>query len=172
MRVTAECVGTLPTIAEEMKNVLCEWKEMMFVCFLGLYGLYDYVYAYVTMSMPMWLCLCSMFCKNPTCKWWNRKKRNERIFNSEGLIKQNLLQLVDYNTLGGFYSYLGVFVIFVGGGGALLTLIALAIADTNLRNTGLISVDRRTSLLSHVQYPDPDQSRLQRIYHSQCHRGD
>ncbi len=57
MRVTAECVGTLPTIAEEMKNVLCEWKEMMFVCFLGLYGLYDYVYAYVTMSMPLWLSL-------------------------------------------------------------------------------------------------------------------
>ncbi len=53
MRVTAECVGTLPTIAEEMKNVLCEWKWIMFVCFLGLYGLYDYVYAYVTMSTPL-----------------------------------------------------------------------------------------------------------------------
>ena len=43
---------------------------------------------------------------------------------------------------------------------------------TNLRNKGLISVDRRTSLLSHVQYPDPDQSRLQRILHSQCQVGD
>ncbi len=47
MRVTAECVGTLPTIAEEMKNVLCEWKWIMFVCFLGLYGLY------ASMTMPM-----------------------------------------------------------------------------------------------------------------------
>ena len=28
---------------------------------------------------------------------------------------------------------------------------------------GLISVDRKTSLLSHVQYPVPYQSRLQRI---------
>jgi len=33
-------------------------------------------------------------------------------------------------------------------------------------------VDRRTSLLSHVQYPVPYQSRLQRIYRSQCPKGD
>jgi hypothetical protein len=40
-----------------------------------------------------------------------------------------------------------------------------AICDeiTNHQNTGLISVDRKTSLLSHVQYPVPYQSRLQRI---------
>jgi hypothetical protein len=43
---------------------------------------------------------------------------------------------------------------------------------TNHRNKGLISVDRRTSLLSHVQYPVPYQSRLQRIYRSQCPKGD
>ena len=35
---------------------------------------------------------------------------------------------------------------------------------TNRRNKGLISVDRRTSLLSYLQYPVPYQSRLQRIY--------
>ena len=34
---------------------------------------------------------------------------------------------------------------------------------TNHRNKGLISVDRRTSLLSHLQYPVSYQSRLQRI---------
>ena len=39
--------------------------------------------------------------------------------------------------------------------------------DTNRRNKGLISVDRRTSLLSYLQYLVPYQSRLQRIYHSQ-----
>ena len=37
---------------------------------------------------------------------------------------------------------------------------------------GLISVDRRTSLLSYLQYPVPYQSRLQRIYRSQCPKGD
>ena len=39
---------------------------------------------------------------------------------------------------------------------------------TNLRNKGLISADRRTSLLSCLQYPVPYLSRLQRIYLSQC----
>ena len=39
---------------------------------------------------------------------------------------------------------------------------------TNLRNKGLISADRRTSLLSCLQYPGPYLSRLQRIYLSQC----
>ena len=43
---------------------------------------------------------------------------------------------------------------------------------TNRRNKGLISVDRRTSLLSYLQYPVPYQSRLQRIYRSQCPKGD
>jgi len=33
-------------------------------------------------------------------------------------------------------------------------------------------VDRRTSLLSHVQSPVPNQSRLQRISHSQCPKGE
>lgn len=49
---------------------------------------------------------------------------------------------------------------------------ARAIAVTNRRNKGLISVDRRTSLLSYLQYPVPYQSRLQRIYRSQCPKGD
>jgi hypothetical protein len=40
----------------------------------------------------------------------------------------------------------------------------VAVCHTNRRNKGLISVDRRTSLLSYVQYPVPYQSRLQRIY--------
>ena len=39
---------------------------------------------------------------------------------------------------------------------------------TNLRNKGLISADRRTSLLSCLQYPVPYLSRLQRIYRPQC----
>jgi hypothetical protein len=43
---------------------------------------------------------------------------------------------------------------------------------TNRRNKGLISVDRKTSLLSYLQYPVPYQSRLQRIYRSQCPKGD
>jgi hypothetical protein len=43
---------------------------------------------------------------------------------------------------------------------------------TNHRNKGLISVNRRTSLLSHLQYPVPYQSRLQRIYCSQCPKGE
>ena len=45
-------------------------------------------------------------------------------------------------------------------------------AVTNRRNKGLISVDRKTSLLSYLQYPVPYQSRLQRIYRSQCPKGD
>ena len=45
-------------------------------------------------------------------------------------------------------------------------------AYTNHQNTGLISVDRRTSLLSYVQYPVPYQSRLQRIYCSSCPNGE
>ena len=36
--------------------------------------------------------------------------------------------------------------------------------STNLRNKGLISADRRASLLSCLQYPVPYLSRLQRIY--------
>ena len=47
-----------------------------------------------------------------------------------------------------------------------------AVCHTNRRNKGLISVDRRTSLLSYVQYPVPYQGRLQRIYRSQCPKGD
>jgi hypothetical protein len=43
-----------------------------------------------------------------------------------------------------------------------------ACTRTNLRNKGLISADRRTSLLSCLQYPVPYLSRLQRIYLSQC----
>ena len=43
---------------------------------------------------------------------------------------------------------------------------------TNRQNKSLISVDRRTSLLSHVQYSVLYQSRLQRIYRSQCPKGD
>ena len=39
-----------------------------------------------------------------------------------------------------------------------------AICITNRRNKGLTSADRRTSLLSCLQYPVPYQSRLQRIY--------
>ena len=39
---------------------------------------------------------------------------------------------------------------------------------TNLQNKGLISADRRTSLLSCLQYPVLYLSRLQRIYLSQC----
>jgi hypothetical protein len=48
----------------------------------------------------------------------------------------------------------------------------MEIIATNRRNKGLISVDRKTSLLSYVQYPVPYQSRLQRIYRSQCPKGD
>ena len=43
---------------------------------------------------------------------------------------------------------------------------------TNRQNTGLISADRRTSLLSRVQYPVLYQSRLQGIFHSQCPKCD
>ena len=57
-----------------------------------------------------------------------------------------------------------------GGGGCmgvrseLFFKVARAICGfTNHRNKGLISVNRRTSLLSHLQYPVPYQSRLQRI---------
>ena len=46
--------------------------------------------------------------------------------------------------------------------------ISLRFRFTNRRNKGLISVDRKTSLLSYLQYPVPNQSRLQRIYRSQC----
>ena len=49
---------------------------------------------------------------------------------------------------------------------------AIAVFTTNRRNKGLISVDRRTSLLSYLQYPVSYQSRLQRIYCSQCPKGD
>ena len=50
---------------------------------------------------------------------------------------------------------------------------ARAICGSQIAGTkGLISVDRRTSLLSYLQYPVPYQSRLQRIYRSQCPKGD
>ena len=39
--------------------------------------------------------------------------------------------------------------------------------DKSKEQKGLISVDRKTSLLSHLQYPVPYLSRLQRIYLSQ-----
>ncbi len=74
-------------------------------------------------------------------------------------------------------SLFGLFVLFfVWGvllGGALQVNVELTMQSRYKSwNAGLISVDRRTSLLSHVQYPDPDQSRLQRILHSQCQVGD
>ena len=63
------------------------------------------------------------------------------------------------DVLGGFCLLDIVFLFWRGGA------IKRAICDeiTNHQNTGLISVDRKTSLLSHVQYPVPYQSRLQRI---------
>ena len=57
-------------------------------------------------------------------------------------------------------------VVYVGGGlrSELCFKVARAICGfTNHWNKGLISVNRRTSLLSHLQYPVPYQSRLQRI---------
>ena len=85
--------------------------------------------------------------------------------------------------LGGLFWVLGVFcvwvfvfvfVFWVGGWRNRPKPNAARFAHfgTNHRNKGLISVDRRTSLLSHVQYPVPYQSRLQRIYRSQCPKGD
>ncbi len=82
--------------------------------------------------------------------------------------------------LGGFglVWYLGFWLVWFGvvswGGGNDRMVVCRAICAfiTNRWNKGLISVDRRTSLLSHVQYPVPYQSRLQRIYHSQCPKGD
>ena len=59
---------------------------------------------------------------------------------------------------------------FYWGGAAQLNCYRMGLYKS--RNKGLISVDRKTSLLSHVQYPVPYQSRLQRIYHSQCQDGD
>ena len=58
-----------------------------------------------------------------------------------------------------------VHVVFLGGccfGGG-RDFWSRTICITNRQNTGLISVDRKTSLLSHVQYPVLYQSRLQRI---------
>ena len=52
----------------------------------------------------------------------------------------------------------------LGGAGRNLQEVARAICGfTNHRNKGLTSVNRRTSLLSHLQYPVPYLSRLQRI---------
>ncbi len=96
------------------------------------------------------------------------------------------LVCIGYSCWVGLDSLLGVWfglVCFGLGGGAnwdqldsrLVVVVCRSIAQvfhTNLRNKGLISVDRRTSLLSHVQYPVPYQSRLQRIYRSQCPSGD
>ena len=64
------------------------------------------------------------------------------------------------DVLGGFCLFIGYWFCLLEGGA-----IKRAICDeiTNHQNTGLISVDRKTSLLSHVQYPVPYQSRLQRI---------
>lgn len=72
-------------------------------------------------------------------------------------------------------SILKVFLFVVCLGGARLFSLenARAIAVIQIAGTkGLISVDRRTSLLSYLQYPVPYQSRLQRIYRSQCPKGD
>ena len=70
-----------------------------------------------------------------------------------------------------FYMFV-VNVLFGGCGRLLVARFLFAVCHTNRRNKGLISVDRRTSLLSYVQYPVPYQSRLQRIYRSQCPKGD
>ena len=79
--------------------------------------------------------------------------------------------LLSLNRLGWYDMFFGLF--FVGGCEAVLVRkrprdCGLQIAGTK----GLISVDRRTSLLSYLQYPVPYQSRLQRIYRSQCPKGD
>jgi len=68
-----------------------------------------------------------------------------------------------------FFFLIGVFGVF---GGARQVIAREFAVFTNRRNKGLISVDRRTSLLSYLQYPVPYQSRLQRIYRSQCPKGD
>ena len=68
-----------------------------------------------------------------------------------------------------FYFYILGFCCFLGGA---RHRNARAIVFTNRQNKSLISVDRRTSLLSHVQYSVLYQSRLQRIYRSQCPKGD
>lgn len=66
----------------------------------------------------------------------------------------------------------GWFGLFRWGGGCTGIALCMIRVSTNHQNSGLISVDRRTSLLSHVQYPVPYQSRLQRIYCSSCRKGE
>ena len=74
---------------------------------------------------------------------------------------------------GGYLYWFGEFCFCLGGADDCSPRIfCFAVCHTNRRNKGLISVDRRTSLLSYVQYPVPYQSRLQRIYRSQCPKGD
>lgn len=65
--------------------------------------------------------------------------------------------------------YIVVYIIYGGvrGNSNQMHDLKTRVFDTNRRNKGLISVDRRTSLLSYLQYLVPYQSRLQRIYHSQ-----
>ena len=84
-----------------------------------------------------------------------------------------------YGFFGGGFGWFGGFLLgwfgvvsWGGGNDRMVVCRAICAFITNRWNKGLISVDRRTSLLSHVQYPVPYQSRLQRIYHSQCPKGD
>ena len=72
---------------------------------------------------------------------------------------------------GCFCCLLGVLFCW-GLGGCTGIALCMIRVSTNHQNSGLISVDRRTSLLSHVQYPVPYQSRLQRIYCSSCRKGE
>ena len=77
--------------------------------------------------------------------------------------QQTIISIFADNCLSGVFGLVNVCLLgfFVMEGGA----VKRAICDeiTNHQNKGLISVDRKTSLLSHVQYPVLYQSRLQRI---------
>ena len=124
---------------------------------------------------------CDVWCNSRELvgPWWMWLKIKKQQLRSSARTHKHLVRLFcrigvvvmsywcdDFNCC--CLLYCGVYYIWgVRGNSNQMHDLKTRVFDTNRRNKGLISVDRRTSLLSYLQYLVPYQSRLQRIYHSQ-----
>ena len=106
--------------------------------------------------------------------WRNTTKKGKICNGGQIFIITSRPMLYSYEYLK-CVCFIGVFFGLGCFGGCEAVLVRKRPRDCGLQiagTKGLISVDRRTSLLSYLQYPVPYQSRLQRIYRSQCPKGD
>ena len=155
------------------------WWLMMFECLDVLcYPTAWWLMVFECLHLPC----CDVWCNSQELvgPWWMWLKIKKQQLRSSARTHKHLVRLfcrIGVVVMCYYYvmisivvvCYIVVYIIYGGCEVIQIKCIDLKtrVFDTNRRNKGLISVDRRTSLLSYLQYLVPYQSRLQRIYHSQ-----